>query len=73
MIPFDPEDIIQATADLARTRVSSSRIRLAVSKAEWERMLAHMAKFEMYLSDRNKLAVDRLEVNGIELVIDKRL
>jgi len=73
MIPFDPEDIIQATADLARSRVSSSRIRLAVSKAEWERMLAHMAKFELVRSDHNKLAVDRLEVNGIELVIDERM
>lgn len=72
MIPFDPEDIVQATLDLARTRVSSSRIRLAVSKVEWERMLAHMAKFEMFLADRNKLAVERLEVNGIELVIDER-
>lgn len=73
MIPFDPDDIIRATAELARCATSSSRIRLAVSKAEWERMLAHMAKFEMYLADRNKLAVDRLEVNGIELVIDERM
>lgn len=81
---YTPDELIVITKELGRVdfgiptfpyreNLPRERLRLAVSKAEWERMLAHMANYEMFLADRNKLAVDRLEVNGIELVIDERL
>lgn len=72
MTPFEPNDILRATLELARSSITPSRLRLAVSKGEWEEMLAYLAKFDV-LVYRDKLAVDRLEVNGIELVIDERL